>query len=172
MNRSEILAALSEVGEELAKRGVSARLYLVGGAAMVLAHNSRDATDDVDADFYPRELVRDVAEQVARRRGLAPDWLNSAALGFVPVIRSPEWQPVIKFGTLDVAVADSRTLLAMKIRASRGRRDEPDLATLLPICGITSVEEALSLYGEYFPEDSPPKRARFMLEHLLNSSSP
>jgi hypothetical protein len=71
-----------------------------------------------------------------------------------------------------VAVADNRTMLAMKIRASRGRRDEPDLATLLQSCKVKSVEEALMLYDEYFPEDPPPKRARLILEQLLNLSTP
>jgi hypothetical protein len=63
--------------------------------------------------------------------------------------------------------ADDRTMLAMKIRASRGQRDEPDIALLLARCGISSVEQAFYLYDEYFPEDPAPKRACAILEHLL-----
>ena len=167
MKRDEMLEALSEVGVELERRGISARIFLVGGAAMVLAHGIRDSTDDVDGDFYPRDEVRAVAQEVATRRGLPRDWLNSSALGFIPVFKSPDWQPVIKFGSLEVAVADHRTMLAMKIRASRGRRDEPDLRVLLTQCGVTSVEQAFEIHAEYFPEDPAPKRARLMLEHHL-----
>lgn len=167
MNRAEILEALSDVGAALERQGISARLYVVDGVAMVLAHGTRDATDDVDGDFYPREEVQKVAEEVARRRGLAGDWLNSAALGFIPIMRSPEWRPVMKFGSLEVAIADDRSMLAMKIRASRGRRDEPDLKVLLEICGVKSLTAALELYDEYFPEDPLPKRAQLMLEHEL-----
>jgi len=58
----------------------------------------------------------------------------------------------------------------MKIRASRGRRDEPDLRVLLEKCAITSVAEALVIYDEYFPEDPLPQRALAMLEYLLESS--
>jgi hypothetical protein len=66
-----------------------------------------------------------------------------------------------------VVVADERTLLAMKMRASRGRRDEVDIKFLLDECGINSVDEALALYEEYFPEDDLPDRAVPMLRHAL-----
>jgi hypothetical protein len=148
-----MIAALSAVGEELERRGVAAKLYIVGGAVMVLAHDSRDATFDVDGDFYPRDSVVEVAADVARLQGLPDDWLNAAANGFIPVFKSPNWQPLYRFGSLEVLAADDRTMLAMKIRASRGRRDEPDIALLLQRCGITSVEQAVALYEEYFPED-------------------
>ena len=59
----------------------------------------------------------------------------------------------------------------MKIRASRGRRDEPDIALLLQLCEIDTVQAAFSLYEEYFPEDPPPLRARSMVEFLLGGSN-
>jgi hypothetical protein len=164
-----MIAALSAVGAELESQGVVAKLYVVGGAAMVLSYDARDATFDVDGDFSPRDIVTEVADEVARRQGLPSDWLNSAANGFIPAFKSPDWQPLLRFGTLEVLVADDRTMLAMKIRASRGKRDEPDIALLLERCGIASVEDALHLYEEYFPEDRAPKRAYTILEYLLNS---
>jgi hypothetical protein len=66
-----------------------------------------------------------------------------------------------------VVVADERTLLAMKMRASRGGRDEADIQFLLDKCQITSVDDALSLYEEYFPEDELSPRAIPMLRHAL-----
>ncbi len=171
MERSELIEALSEVGRELELRGVIARLYVVGGALMVLAHNSRDATMDVDGDFYPLDVVLEVAHEVAERRGLPAEWLNSAASGFIPVFKSPDWRPLYQFGRLEILGADNRTMLAMKIRASRGRRDEPDIAFLLKACGITTVDEAFSLYEEYFPEDPAPPRARVTVEFLLGTNA-
>ena len=70
-------------------------------------------------------------------------------------------------GTVEVVVADERTLLAKKMRASRGRRDEVDIKFLLDRCGVSSVDEALALYEEYFPEDELPDRALPMLRHAL-----
>jgi hypothetical protein len=170
MERSELIEALSEVGRGLERRGVTARLYVVGGALMVLAHNSRDATMDVDGDFYPRDVVIEVAREVAEHRGLPADWLNAAASGFIPVFKSPDWRPLYQFGSLEILGADNRTMLAMKIRASRGRRDEPDIAFLLKACGITTVTEAFALYEEYFPEDPAPPRARVIVEFLLGTT--
>ena len=168
MNNAEMIDALTELGEELMRHDVAATLYIVGGAVMVLAHDSRDATMDVDGDFYPRDSVMAAAHEIALRRGLPDDWLNAAATGFIPVFKSPDWRPLYHFGTLDILAADDRTMLAMKMRASRGRRDEPDIAFLLEKCGITSVEQAFALYEEYFPEDPAPRRARSILEHLLS----
>lgn len=170
MERSELIEALSGVGRGLERRGVTARLYVVGGALMVLAHNALEASMDVDGDFYPRDVVIEVAREVAERRGLPPDWLNAAASGFIPVFKSPDWRPLYQFGGLEILGADNRTMLAMKIRASRGRRDEPDIAFLLKSCGITTVDEAFSLYEEYFPEDPAPPRAQVIVEFLLGTT--
>jgi len=78
--------------------------------------------------------------------------------------------PVIKVGSVEVVVADERTLLAMKMRASRGRRDEADIEFLLGKCQITSVDDALALYEEYLPEDDLPPQAIHMLRHALGES--
>ena len=75
---------------------------------------------------------------------------------------------MFKVGTVEVVVADERTLLAMKMRASRGRRDEVDIKFLLDKCGISSVDEALALYEEYFPEHELPDRAVPMLRYALD----
>ena len=84
-----------------------------------------------------------------------------------PTFKEPDWRPVFKVGTVEVVVADERTMLAMKMRASRGRRDEVDIKFLLDKCGITSVDRALALHEEYFPEDQLPDRAVPMLRHAL-----
>lgn len=44
MNREEILGALEALGEEQKKRDIEGEVLIVGGAAMCLAHNARDAT--------------------------------------------------------------------------------------------------------------------------------
>lgn len=46
-------------------------------------------------------------------------------------------------------------MLAMKLQSTqrRGRREMADLAVLLPLCGIETVEEAEELYGEFYPGD-------------------
>ncbi len=168
MDRSEIDGALRELSEVLDRQGVVARIYLVGGAAMVLAYESRYSTDDVDGSGYPTDAVLAAAAQIAERRGLPPDWLHDSVKVYFPTFKEPDWRPVFKVGTVEVVVADERTLLAMKMRASRGRRDEVDIKFLLHKCAITSVDAALVLYEEYFPEDQLPDRAIPMLRHALD----
>jgi hypothetical protein len=170
MDRDEIEGALRELAQELDERGVVARIYLVGGAAMVLAYQSRFSTDDVDGSGYPTDEVLAVAAEVAERRSLRSNWLDDSVKVYLPIATEPEWRPVIKVGSVEVVVADERTLLAMKMRASRGRRDEADIEFLLGQCQITSVGDALALYEEYFPEDDLPPQAIPMLRHALDKS--
>jgi hypothetical protein len=167
MDRDEIEGALRELSEELDRRGVVARIYLVGGAAMVLAYESRFSTEDVDGSGYPTDDVLAAAEEVAERRGLQPDWLDDSVKVYFPRFKEPDWRPVFKMGTVEVVVADEQTLLAMKMRASRGTRDEVDIRFLLDRCGITTVEAALAVYEDCFPEDELPARALPMLRHAL-----
>lgn len=51
-----MVGALEELGLELEKQGISARLYIVGGAVMVLDFATREMTDDVDGGVYPAEI--------------------------------------------------------------------------------------------------------------------
>jgi len=110
-----------------------------------------------------------VAQQVGRRRGLNDEWLNDAAKAYVPVFKEPEWRLFKTAGSLSIHLADSRSMLAMKIRASRGRRDEADLRVLMLECGITSEEDAVALFDEYFPDDALKPTARPMIRFALES---
>lgn len=83
MDREEIVAALTELGRTLARRGVTGELYVVGGAAMALAYDERHSTRDVDRVFEPKLVVYEAAREVARRLDLPVGWLNDAVKGFL-----------------------------------------------------------------------------------------
>jgi len=85
MDRSEIVSALEELSEVLNDRGVNARIYVVGGAAMSLAFSSRYSTEDVDVDAYPTEDVISVAREIAPR---SPFLEGSLELG---ELTTPPW---------------------------------------------------------------------------------
>jgi len=171
VTREELLGALRDVGNALQERGTEARLYVVGGAWMVLTQRSREITMDVDGDFYPREILLEISRAVAHDRGLPAHWLNAAANAFIPVFRSPEWKFFARLGSLELWVADQRTMLAMKLRASRGRRDENDIRLLLQLCDVDTLEQAQSLYHEFYPEDPAPSRAWDIVTFLLAQRS-
>ena len=78
------MAALSELAAVLAEAGIEGRVYVVGGAAMLLAYGSMRSTRDIDAVFEPTQPVRKAIGEVAESLGLPDDWLNDAVKGFVP----------------------------------------------------------------------------------------
>jgi len=54
-------------------------------------------------------------------------------------------------------------LLAMKLYAGRGIRDEADIDLLLDACGVTSVGEATEIFEHFYPNE---EMARKSLEQL------
>ena len=79
LDRAGIEEAFRRLGDRLARRGVVADLYVLGGAAMALAYDSRRATRDVDALFKPHGIVVEEALAVAAELGLPRWWLNEQA---------------------------------------------------------------------------------------------
>lgn len=171
MDEPQIRQALQALGAELARRQVTAKIWLVGGAVMVTAFRARDATDDIDAGIYPSEQVLRAAAAVGRRLGLPDGWLNDQAKIYLPAVGEPSWVPVARFGSLEVVRADERTMLAMKLRASRGRRDEGDIRFLVERIGLTTREEVVDLYDEFFPEDPLPRRATAIVDDALRRAA-
>ncbi len=54
----------------------------------------------------------------------------------------------------------------MKLRAARPARDTDDIATLLAILSISTVDEAERVFEHYFPGELPPERA-YPLRHAI-----
>src|SRR5215213_4381291 len=67
----------------LAREDVIGEVYVVGGAVMTLAFSARPSTNDVDAVFTPKEIVRRAAQRVARDADVDPNWLIDAVKGFL-----------------------------------------------------------------------------------------
>ena len=169
LNRDEMESALAELADRLNARNVKAKIYLVGGAVMVLAFDARFSTGDIDGAMYPTDDVLAVAAEIGERRGLGAEWLNNSASQFIPAFKEPNWKPIFKSGNVEIVAADERSMLAMKMRAGRGARDRPDTNFLVKRCGVTSVAEALDLYEEYFPEDPLPDRTIPLLDEAIEA---
>ncbi len=60
----------------------------------------------------------------------------------------------------------------MKLRAARPSRDADDIATLMAILEITTVDEAEAVFEHYFPGELPPDRAYALLEAILRRGLP
>jgi hypothetical protein len=149
MSREVVLELLHELAARLRTRGISAGIRLVGGAALAIAYYDRRATFDIDAVFSPTQPVLDVVAELAAERNLPADWLNNKATGYVPFVGSEAWVEVFSDGEVSVSVGRPEMLLAMKLAANRGRRDSDDIAALLDICKVSSVDQAQQVYETY-----------------------
>jgi hypothetical protein len=152
LSATELRHLLTTLGARLAERGVAGHVLLVGGAAMSLGHGGRRTTRDVDARFEPVAAIREAAQEIAREQGLREDWLNSAAVAFMPPVDPGDGRVILKVPGLIAEVASARVLLAMKLAAFRAT-DIPDLMILFEELGIEYPDQAVAitrqLYGEH-----------------------
>lgn len=84
LDREGVLRAFRALDGELGHDRIRADIFVVGGAAMAVAYDTRRSTRDVDAVFVPTAEVRAAARRVAERLDLDVDWLNDGAKAFVP----------------------------------------------------------------------------------------
>lgn len=174
LDRTTILAALQNVSDRLAKRGVRGELCLLGGTVMVLAFRSRASTKDVDAIFQPSSVIREVALEVAEDLNLPKDWLNDGAKGFVSERHEVTAGDLPQFGALRVTAPTPEYMLAMKSFAARlpagpdERGDEEDIRFLANHLGLTSAEKAIEIVTRYYPPERIPPRTKYLLEDIFN----
>ena len=86
LSRDDIRRALLALADELGDASARCEIVVVGGAAVVLLYNAREATKDVDVLILGGNdpaLVRTAVQRVAGALGLPDDWLNDAAKGYV-----------------------------------------------------------------------------------------
>jgi hypothetical protein len=169
LTREQIEAALAMLDAELGRAGQRASIHLVGGAVMCLVFRAREATRDVDAWFEEPGAVRAAAARVAEALQLPEDWLNDAAKGFLPAgARFESWRVL---QNLEIFVADTRTLFAMKCAAARTEEDAGDIRVLARELGLTDARAALVVVEQYYPAERLPVRTRLLLEELFDDCS-
>lgn len=172
LDAAGISRLLHALDAELAARGTTADVYLVGGAAIALSFDAARTTRDLDAVFVPTTQVRAAAEAVAEANGLAGDWLNDAVKGFVPPGTDAHQRVVFESPHLRVCVAGAEHLLAMKVAASRVEQDRGDLALLVQALGLSSADEAITVARACLGPGYPiPPRAQYLLEEIFEQQA-
>jgi hypothetical protein len=167
MDRREIIAALTALAGELDRRGVSAEMYVVGGAAIALAFDERRATRDIDAVFEPKTVVYEAAAIVAEDLDLPGGWLNDAVKGFLEA-GDPAASPVLDLPGLRCLAASPEALLALKVLAHRIGEDEADLRLLAATLGLERADQVLAVAERTYGDRLDPA-ARFFVEQVFDS---
>lgn len=166
LGRAELERAFTLLGERLARRGVVADIFVVGGAAIALAYDARRVTRDVDALYVPHGVVHDEALEVARELGLPRWWLNEQASVYISAAEDTGKRRVFDHPGLRVVAASPRHIFAMKALAAR-ERDVADLRLLAGLAGIDSGDAAISCAQQFFPDEVMSERAERVLTELF-----
>jgi hypothetical protein len=166
LGRAELEQAFTALGERLARRGVVADVFIVGGAAMALAYDAARVTRDVDAMFVPHGIVHDEAIRVADDLGLPRWWLNEQASVYISGKNDLGKRRVFDHPGLRVMAASPDHIFAMKAFAAR-TRDIDDLRLLAGILGVESADAALQICADFYPDEAVPPRSAAVLRELF-----
>ena len=167
MDRQELLAALGEVADLLKVRRVTARIYIVGGAAMALAYDNERFTHDIDAVILDNHgAVIAAVHEVARRRGLPTSWLNEQASAYFPRGDDRSGRAVFDHPNLRVTAASPERMLAMKVMSARPT-DIPDLRMLVEMLEYTTPDQVMATTKSVFPGERLPKRSETTIAMLF-----
>lgn len=88
-NIDSLLFQLSKRLKKLYGRNFKAELVIVGGAALIINHDFRESTLDIDALSSEISSYKDIVRQIADDYNIPEDWLNS------DVSRSSSYSPKI-----------------------------------------------------------------------------
>ncbi len=166
LSRDDLRSLLQQLSDRLTAQGIRADLFIVGGAAMALAYNTRRATVDIDAVFEPKTRVYEAAAEVAADNDLPNDWLNDAVKGLLPGADA-DAVDIMDLPGLRVQVASPRYLLALKVAAARVDRDSDDIQVLAGLCGLTSADEILQVTADVIGSTMHiPAKAQFLVQAL------
>lgn len=175
MNKSTILEALKRLGELAQSAGIRLEVSVYGGAAFLLAYNSREATKDIDALLQPREEGEKLVAQVARDLDLPEDWLNADVAQFIsPKVESKRRLAEVEAATgLIVHVPNAEYLLAMKALACRRpigayRGDIDDLLFLIRKMEIRSLDIIQEAIDRFYPDDLIRESDQSLLQNLID----
>lgn len=171
LDRDTLRRLFDELADELARVQARAHVYIVGGAAMMLAYQRDRTTHDGDARIDDgHAAVLAAVETIARRHGLATTWLNEQAAEYLPATPDRRAPVVYDSPHLVITGASAEHLLAMKLEAAR-RTDEADVVALLRTLDIQDSDTAIAIHASLFPDSRQTGRARALNEAALRDAA-
>lgn len=159
MTAEDIENYLSQLGQELLKRGIQVPIHLlvIGGAYMLLLANTARNTDDIDIFWLEEEeglqrALRPLQEgikTVAEANQIDHDWLNYLTqLLLYDLVIVPDGELWKTYGPLHIYAPPQEYILALKIFAGRDK-DIEDCKILLQQGTITTRHQAQMALDRY-----------------------
>jgi hypothetical protein len=183
-DRDALLNAFDRIGRAAAQAGTKLQIAVYGGSALMLASNFRFATEDVDVSELERPLpewLAAVVHEIAVANGWQEDWFNDGVAFHLSSL-ADRAADHLEFGTfprdgtpagLAVSVPSAEYLLALKLKAFRimdplrGEAERLDILNLMRVVGISSIDDAITLLGRYFPiSAASSEKQRFLLKNM------
>jgi hypothetical protein len=182
--RDALLDAFDRIGRAAVKAGTKLQIAVYGGSALMLASNFRFATEDVDVSELERPLpawLATVVHEITEENRWREDWFNDGVAFHLSSI-ADRAADHLEFGTfprdgtpagLVVSVPSAEYLLALKLKAFRimdplrGEAERLDILNLMRVVGVSTVEDAITLLGRYFPASAvSSEKQRFLLKNM------
>jgi len=171
LGASDIRDAFDDLARRLSGRGVIARIYVAGGAAMALMYDEHRLTRDVDASISAGydEVMR-AAHEIARERGWPTTWINEQATMYMPPELDRHGAIAYEQPGLSVVAASVEHMIAMKARSAR-RTDESDFRRLLKHAEISSAEDVAEIVARVFPGEALGARQARWVETIIGTQA-
>jgi len=182
-NKENIEIYLNDFAEEykkLTKEKQSLKIVLVGGASVLINHNFRKSTNDIDYSNPQSSIIDKAVEKTANKYGLFKNWLNNDFRKTSSY--SDKIDEISVFYKKISDIVEIRTispeyLIVMKLMAFRdNKHDQSDIAGILMECkengkplNIENIKNAaVTLYGNI---DKLPKESLIMLNNLFERNN-
>jgi len=169
LSKKQILQYLKELSDIMERKNLKGEILLFGGAAMVLAFNSRSSTKDVDAIFRPKKEIFTISKEIAEKHRLPEGWLNDSVKGFV-TSDSFQQNLFIRYKSLSVYTPEPKYLLAMKcmsMRIGAESSDIDDIRILLKYLKVKKAEDVFHLIEKYYPQNQIPQKTFYAIDEIL-----
>ncbi|MFB9785246.1 hypothetical protein [Rhodococcus baikonurensis] len=168
LTQDQSIELLTELGAELASRGVRGAFFGDDGAVLSVAFNTRRLTTDVTAVFEPTNVISETARVVSRRRGRLSDaWVNDVVKGLFPETE-PAQQVVLEVPGLSVCVPTPEYVLALKNHASRVDRNADDIKFLEDFL-VPRAKNNIDVAIRGYPRTATSPKAPAALANALRS---
>jgi hypothetical protein len=170
LTKEVILKLFNLLNYELKLKNIQGELYLVGGAVMCLAFNTRPSTVDVDAYFAPKAIIKQASKKITEEMNIDEDWLNDAVKGFLS--SKGDFSPYLDLSNLKIYCASGEYLFAMKclvMRLGKEFHDESDIRFLLRYLNIKNLNEAIQIIQKYYDKKLIPQNTFYAIEEFLES---